>query len=78
MSPRKAGKPSDAATIGRRAARRTPTTPGGDPTPVQKGDAGEHAPATDPHRPRPASPPRVVRSRKTDPPPFDDPSNYLG
>jgi hypothetical protein len=77
MSPRKAGKPTDAATLARSAAH-TPPTPGGDCAPVQEGDAGERAPATNPHRPRPASAPRVGRSRDTDPAPFDDPSNYLG
>lgn len=78
MSPRKAGKPADAATLARPAAHSTPPTPGGDPAPVQDGDASERAPATNPHRPRPASPPRVGRSRNTDPAPLDDPCNYLG
>jgi hypothetical protein len=78
MSPRKAGKPTDAATLGRRAAHRTPTTPGGDLAQLQKSDGSERATATNPPRPRPAKVPRVGRSRDTDPPPFDDPSNYLG
>ena len=78
MSPRKAGKPADAATLARPAAHSTPPTPGGDYGPVQDGDAGERAPATNPHRPRPASAPRVGRSRDTDPASFDDPCNYLG
>jgi hypothetical protein len=78
MSPRKAGKPTDGATLARSAAHSTPPTSGGDPAPVQDGDAGERALATNPHRPRPASPLRVGRSRDTDTHPFDDPSNYLG
>jgi hypothetical protein len=78
MSPRKAGKPTDAATLGRRAAHRTPATPGEDAAPLQQGNRSEHAPATNPPRPRPASAPRAGRSRETDPPPFDDPCNYLG
>jgi hypothetical protein len=76
MSPRKAGKPTDAATLGRRAAHRTPATPGGDAAQLQQGDGSERAPATNPTRPRPASAPRV--GRDSDPPPFDDPSYYLG
>jgi hypothetical protein len=78
MSPRKAGKPTDAATLARTATHSTPPTPGGDYAPVQDGETSERAPATNPHRPRPASPPRVSPPRNTDPPPFDDPSNYLG
>jgi hypothetical protein len=78
MSPKKANKPTDAATLGRRAAHRTPTTPGGNLPQVQKGDGSERAPATKPPRPRGAIEPRVGRSRNTDLPPFDDPSNYLG
>jgi hypothetical protein len=78
MSPRKAGKPTDAATLRRCAAHRTPATPGGDLAQLQQGDGSKRAPATNPPRPRPASAPRVGRSRDTDPPPFDDPSNYLG
>jgi hypothetical protein len=78
MSPRKAGKPTDAATLARSAAHNAPPTSRGDHAPVQDGDPSERAPATDPHRPRPASAPRVGRSRDTDPAPFDDPCNYLG
>jgi hypothetical protein len=78
MSPRKAGKPTKAATLGRRAAHRTPATPGGDAAQLQKGHGSERAAATAPPRPRAASAPRVGRSRDSDPPPFDDPSNYLG
>src|ERR1019366_3327501 len=37
VSPRKAGKPTDAATLARRAAH-SPPTPGGDHAPVQDGD----------------------------------------
>lgn len=57
MSPRKAGKPIDAATLGRRAAHRTPATPGGDLAQLQKYNGSERAPATNPPRPRPASAP---------------------
>jgi hypothetical protein len=79
MSPRKAGKPTDAATIARTATHSIPPpTPGGDYAPVQDGETSERAPAKNPHRPRPASPSRVSPPRNTDPPPFDDPSNYLG
>jgi hypothetical protein len=79
MSPRKAGKPTNAATLARTATHSTPPpTPGGDYAPAQDGETSERAPATNPHRPRPASPPRVSPPRNTDPPPFDDPSNYLG
>jgi hypothetical protein len=78
MSPRKAGKPTDATTFSRPAAHSVSPSPGGDSSMVQDGDAGERASATSPHRLRPASPPRAGQSRKTDPPPFDDPSNYLG
>ena len=78
MSPRKAGKPTDAATVERRAAHRTPATPGGNRAQLQKGDESEHAAATKPPRARVASAPRVGRSRHADPPPFDDPANYLG
>jgi hypothetical protein len=79
MSPRKAGKPTDAATLARTAAHSIPPpTAGGDYAAVQDGETSQRAPATNPHRPRPASGPRVSRSRNTDPPPFDDPSNYLG
>jgi hypothetical protein len=78
MSPRKAGKPTDAATRARFAAHSTPPTPGGDPVPVQDCDGRERALATNLHSPRPASAPRVGRSRHTDPAPFDDPCNYLG
>jgi hypothetical protein len=78
MSPKKASKPTDAATLGRRAAHRTPTTPGGNRPQAQKGDGSERAAATQPPRPRGASAPGVGRSRKTNPPPFDDPANYLG
>jgi hypothetical protein len=78
MSPRKAGKLTDAATLARPAAYGTPPTPGGVHPPVQDGGTSERAPAMNPHRPRPAGPPRVGRTRSTDPPPFDDPCNYLG
>ena len=78
MSPKKASKPTDAATFGRRPAHWTPTTPGGNRLQVQKGDGSERAAATKPPRPRGASASGVGRSRKTDLPPFDDPSNYLG
>ena len=61
MSPRKAGKPTDAATLARSAAHSTPATPGEDGAPAQEGDAGERATATNPHKPRPASAPRVGR-----------------
>ena len=77
MSPRKAGKPTDAATLARRAAH-SPPTPGGDHAPVQDGDGSELAPVTNPHGPRSDSPPGVGRPRNTDPAPFDDPCNYLG
>ena len=78
MSPRKPGEPTDAATVRRPAAHSTPPTMGGHHGPVQDGDASERATPTSPHRPRPASAPRVGRSRETDPAPFDDPCNYLG
>jgi hypothetical protein len=78
MPPRKAGKPADAATLARTAAHSTSAIPGKDHWPVQEGDASECAPATNPHRLRPARAPRVGRSRDTDPAPFDDPCNYLG
>jgi hypothetical protein len=78
MSPRKAGEPTDAATLARPAVHSTPPTSGGHHAPVRDGDASERATATNPHRPRPASPPRVGRSHNTDPHPFDDPCNYLG
>jgi hypothetical protein len=77
-SPRKAGKRPDAAARARPAAHSTPPAPGGGHRPVQDGDASECAPATSPYRLRPASAPRVGRSRDTDPAPFDDPCNYLG
>jgi len=35
MSPRKAGKPTDAATLARPAAHNTPPTPGGDELPLE-------------------------------------------
>ena len=78
MSPKKASKPTDVATRGRGAAHRTAATPGGNRAQAQKGDGSERAAATKPPRPRGASASRVGRSRKTDLPPFDDPSNYLG
>ena len=78
MSPRKAGKPTDAATVARPAAHSAPPTPGGDHGPVRDGDASDRHPATNPHGPRSASPPGVGRSCDTDPAPFDDPCNYLG
>src|ERR1035438_10022564 len=74
VSPRKAGKPTDAATLARPAGHGTARpTPGADNAPVQDGGISERAPATSPHRPRPASPPRVGRSPRTDPPPTHDP-----
>jgi hypothetical protein len=78
MSPRKAGKPADAAALARPAAHSIPATSGGDHAPVQDGDASGRALATSPYRLRPANAPRVGRSRNTDPAPFDDPCNYLG
>ena len=77
MSPRKAGKPTDAATHARGAAH-SPPTPGGDHARVQDGDGSDDARATHPHGPRSGRPPGVGRSRNTDPAPFDDSSNYLG
>ena len=77
MSTRKEGKPTAAAALARPAAHNIPPTPGVDHAPVQEGDVSERTPAANLHRPRPASP-RVGQSRRTDPPPFDDPSNYLG
>jgi len=78
MSPRKAGKPTDAVTRERRATHLTPATPGGDGAQLQRGNGSERGPATSLPRPRPASAQRAGRSRETDPPPFDDPCNYLG
>ena len=62
MSPRKAGKPTDAATLGRRAAHRTPATPGRDAAQLQQGNGSERGPATNPPRPRP----RPVRHEQAD------------
>jgi hypothetical protein len=78
MSPRKAGKPTDADTLARPAAHSTPRTPGGVHAPTQDGDGSEPTRSTNPHRPRPAGAPRASRSRDADPALFDDPCNYLG
>jgi hypothetical protein len=78
MSPRNAGKPTDAAILASPPAHSSPTTPGAELTLLQDGNASGRTPATNLHRLRPASPPRVGLSRSTDPLPFDDPCNYLG
>jgi hypothetical protein len=78
VSPRKAGKPKDAATLARPLVHSTPPVPGGDPGPVQDGGTSQSAPTTSSRRTRPAGAPRVGRPRNSVPAPFDDPSNYLG
>jgi len=78
MSPRNAGKPTDAATLASPPAHCSPTTPGTEHALLQDGNASGRPPATNLHGLRPASPPRLGLSRTTDPPPFDDPCNYLG
>jgi len=78
MSPRKAGKPKDAATLARPPAHSTSPVPGGDPGPVQDGGTSQSARTTSSHRTRLAGAPRVGRPRNSVPAPFDDPCNYLG
>jgi len=78
MSPTKAGKPTDAATLARPAVHSAAPTPGEERTWVQDGSAGQGIAATSPHGPRRTSPPRVGRSQNSEPPPFDDPCIYLG
>lgn len=76
MSPRKAGRLTDAATRPRPAEHPIPTA--GADIPVLDDANEKNTPDAVPWPPRPVSPARVGASQNAHSQSFDDPSNYLG